>query len=145
MLQIYRVQVSHFCFFLCVCVSLLVSLEMQVQEGPNLVHMYRHHCLLCICNKISLSLKLSVYFRCIVYAFLSYVIINFLRIRISTVVVLKVYNPQRTFDLDQSLWPTTFQNLGMRQVPLKLPQGKKFALFPVNSISSGHNSPKYRT
>ena len=141
MLQIYRVQVSHFCFF---CVSLLVSLEMQVQEGPNLVHMYRHHCLLCICNKISLSLKLSVYFRCIVYAFFV-LIINFLRIRISTVVVLKVYNPQRTFDLDQSLWPTTFQNLGMRQVPLKLPQGKKFALFPENPISSGHNSPKYRT
>ena len=127
-----------FCFF---CVSLLVSLEMQVQEGPNLLHMYRHHCLLCICNKISLSLKLSIYFRCIVYAFFV-LIINFLRIR---VVVVKVYNPQRSFDLDQSLWPTTFQNLGMRQVPLKLPQGKKFALFPENPISSGHNSPKYRT
>ena len=69
-------------------------------------------------------------------------IINVLRI---TVVVVKVYNPQRTFDLDQSLWPTTSQNLGMRQVPLKLPQGKKFALFPENPISSGHNSPKYRT
>ena len=60
---------SKYPIFAFFCVSLLVSLEMQVQEGPNLVHMYRHHCLLCICNKISLSLKLSVYFRCIVYAF----------------------------------------------------------------------------
>ena len=42
-------------------------------------------------------------------------IINFLQIRISTDVVVKVYNPQRTLDLDQTLWPTTFQKLGMRQ------------------------------
>ena len=39
---------SKFPIFALLCVSLLVSLEMQVQEGPNLVHMYRRHCLLCI-------------------------------------------------------------------------------------------------
>ena len=52
-----RVQVSHFCFF---CVSLLVSLEMQVAEGRNLIDMYGHHSTSHI--KISLKVNMWLYF-----------------------------------------------------------------------------------
>ena len=108
-LQAYRVQVSHFCFF---CVSLLVSLEMQAAEGRNLTDMYRHH-------STSLFAVLCTYF--------SIHSTNFVRKMIPTFLKVKVCDSQRTFYFDQSSRSTTVQSYGKGEGHINYHKSQKFA------------------
>ena len=65
--------------------SLLVSLEMQVAEGRNLIDMYRHHSTSHIWNKISLKVNMWLYFSLYcVRTFRSIVQLDFVRKMIPT-------------------------------------------------------------
>ena len=112
-LQAYRVQVSHFCFF---CVSLLVSLEMQAAEGRNLTDMYRHHSTSHIWNIISLKVNYVVIFFAVLCTYFSIHSTNFVCKMIPTFLKVKVCDSQRTFYFDQSSRSTIVQSYGKGKV-----------------------------